>query len=82
MQAIADAGFTDVEVVGETDASALLAGAEPADPLVAAVLAAFGDAEELRRHLASTTSIWITYSSCSAMVVSSASSSTKVSGCR
>ena len=57
LRTIADAGFADVGVVGETDASALLAGAQPCDPLVAAVLAAFGDAEELRRHLASTTSI-------------------------
>jgi arsenite methyltransferase len=57
LQAIADAGFTDVEVVGETDATALLAGARPSDPLVAEMLAAFGDAEELRRHLASAASI-------------------------
>jgi arsenite methyltransferase len=57
LRTIADAGFADVEVVGETDASALLSGAQSCDPLVAAVFAAFGDAEELRRHLASTTSI-------------------------
>jgi arsenite methyltransferase len=57
LQAIADAGFTDVEVVGHTDATALLAAAQPSDPLVAEMLAAFGDAEELRRHLASAGSI-------------------------
>ncbi len=57
LQAIADAGFVDVEVVGETDATALLAGTQPSDPLVAEMLAAFGDAEELRRHLATAASI-------------------------
>ena len=57
LHAIADAGFTDVEVVGETNATALLAAAQPSDPLVAEMLAAFGDAEELRRHLASAGSI-------------------------
>jgi hypothetical protein len=57
LKAIADAGFTDVQVVGETNASALLAGGHPSDPLVAELLAAFGDVEELRRHLASAASI-------------------------
>ncbi len=57
LRAIADAGFTDVKVVGETNATALLAAARPSDPLVAEMLAAFGDADELRRHLAAAASM-------------------------
>jgi arsenite methyltransferase len=49
--AIVDAGFSDVRVAQETDASALLSAActGTPDPLVAEVIAAVGDAEELRR---------------------------------
>jgi arsenite methyltransferase len=57
LQAIAEAGFEDVVVVAETDASGLLAGITPSDPLVAGVLAAVGDMDELRRLAASVASI-------------------------
>jgi ubiquinone/menaquinone biosynthesis C-methylase UbiE len=59
LQAIADAGFIDVQVLTETDASALLTAscAGAGDPLVADVIAAVGDAEELRRLVTSVASI-------------------------
>jgi ubiquinone/menaquinone biosynthesis C-methylase UbiE len=59
LQAIADAGFVDVQVLTETDASALVAAScsGTGDPLVADVIAAVGDAEELRRLVTSVASI-------------------------
>ncbi|MFI5395999.1 MAG: arsenite methyltransferase [Candidatus Binatia bacterium] len=59
LQAITDAGFSQVQVLTETDASALLAAdcACAPDPLVADVIAAVGDAEELRRLVAGVASI-------------------------
>jgi ubiquinone/menaquinone biosynthesis C-methylase UbiE len=59
LQAIVQAGFSDVHVVAETDASALLAGTCASDPLVADVIAAVGDAEELRRLAASVASVTV-----------------------
>jgi len=57
LDAIAAAGFSDVSVVKETSAANLLVGAVPSDPLVAAVLAVVGDADELRRLAANVMSI-------------------------
>ncbi len=61
LRAIADAGFLDVEVVKETDASALLATscACTPDPLLADVIAAVGGADAARRLAASVASITV-----------------------
>ncbi len=59
LQAITDAGFGDLEVVKETDASALLEAACCAapDPIVAEVAAAVGGIEKARRIAAGVASI-------------------------
>jgi hypothetical protein len=54
---IAEAGFVDVTVVRETDATALLAGADCSDPTVGAILKAVGGLDELRRLAASVSSL-------------------------
>ena len=61
LQAIGAAGFTAVQVMKETDASALLSAdcACASDPLVADIIAAIGDAEELRRLVTSVVSITV-----------------------
>lgn len=51
LRMLADAGFRDVEIVHETDATALLAGVDCSDPMVGAILEAVGGLEEVR-HLA------------------------------
>ncbi len=55
--AIRAAGFTDVAIVRDTDASALLGGIDTADPLVAAVVAAAGGPERARALAADVASI-------------------------
>ncbi len=55
--AIAGAGFCEVRVVAETDATGLLAGAGPSDPFVREILAVVGDLDELRRLAAGVASI-------------------------
>ncbi|MBI4517054.1 MAG: arsenite methyltransferase [Deltaproteobacteria bacterium] len=64
LRAIADAGFGDVRVVRETDASALLgeACACAPDPVAAEVIAAVGDGDDLRRLVASVASIAVSAS--------------------
>ncbi|HLK10229.1 MAG TPA: arsenite methyltransferase [Candidatus Binatia bacterium] len=49
LRMLAEAGFRDVAIVRETDASALLAGAGCGDPMVAAIVEAVGDLEAVRR---------------------------------
>jgi SAM-dependent methyltransferase len=46
---LAAAGFRDVEIVRETDASVLLAGVQCGDPMVASIVEAVGGIEEARR---------------------------------
>lgn len=61
LQAIADAGFTAVEVVSERDASTLLAAscACTTDPLLADVIVAVGGVEEARRLATQVASITV-----------------------
>lgn len=62
LDAIARAGFADVEVVKQTDATALLGAAccTAADPIVHEVADALGGMEELRRVAAGVASITVT----------------------
>jgi arsenite methyltransferase len=48
LAAIAAAGFTDVEVIGEADGSALVTGIDVSDPIVAGMIAAVGGLEAAR----------------------------------
>ncbi|MFN8543716.1 MAG: arsenite methyltransferase [Candidatus Binatia bacterium] len=57
LRLLADAGFCDVEVVRDTDASALIAGADCNDPLVADILKAVGGLEGARQLATTAASI-------------------------
>jgi len=57
LRTIREAGFHDVAVVQERDASVLLTGVDCADPLLAAVVQAAGGMEQLRRLASNVASV-------------------------